>query len=268
MSNRYFVKTQNFEGPLDLLLHLIKVHEIDIFKIDIFLLTESYLNYLRMIEFNDLGQAGEFLEMAATLIEIKARLLLPGEITKSADDLDDDDPVKSLQQRLIQYETFRAVADHLQQMPQIGIEIQTNHEWERLSPEYEHIEAPLTGDSTSLVILYEQMLRALGERKTERVTAKLHQLSVEEIILLLEKEILTARFALFQGYYNRFQTRYEFVAYILAMLELVKVKKLKVYQQEMFGPLWIFSPDCEEASLPPFSKSKVASQDHREVPLG
>jgi len=251
MSVDYFVKTSRFEGPLDLLLHLIRVHEIDIFDIDVFLLTQEYLNYLRLMEFNDLQQAGEFLEMAATLIEIKSRLLLPHDEKKVGDeDLEEDDPIKTLQERLQLYETFRNVADHFNQMPQMGVEIQTNNEWNRLMPVYEHVEAPLTGEPATLVVLYEQMLKSLSERRRSKVTAKKHRITVDETIERLGGEIETSRFALFQGLFNRLESRDELVVHILAMLELVKMKRIKLYQQDMFGPIWMYRMDCEESDLP------------------
>jgi len=251
MSNEYFVRTEQFEGPMDLLLHLVKVYEIDIFDIDVLKLTREYLDFLRKMRFADLGQASEFIEMAATLIEIKTRLLLPHDEKGATDDGDsDDDPLRTLQERLIQYEAFRNAAEHFSQMPQLGVEIQTNTEWDRLGPLYEHVEAPLTGDSASMVIMYEQMLRGLLDRKKSVVTRKLHAISVEEVIDRLERDLEAQRFALFQGYYNRFQSRYELVAYVLAMLELSKMKKLKMYQQELKGPLWIYRFEFESDILP------------------
>src|SRR5690606_5095130 len=99
-------------------------------------------------------------------------------------------------------------------------------------------------------VLYEQMLRQLSERKRSRVTAVTHRVTVEEIIEKLEAEIIASRFALFQGYYNRFQSRYELVVYILAMLQLSKDRRLNIYQQEVFGPLWLYRTDCDESVLP------------------
>lgn len=251
MTSEYFVRTNSFEGPLDLLLHLIRVHEIDIFAIDIFRLTREYLGFLRLMKFNDLQQAGEFLEMAATLVEIKARMLLPhSDKTQGEDGPVEDDPIRTLQERLLQYETFRNVAEHFSQMPQLGVEIQTNHEWSRLEPLYEHIEAPLKGDAATLVVLYEQMLRDLVDRKKSKVSAKLNAVSLEETIEKMSAEIETSRFALFQGLYNRIQSRYELVVNIMAVLELAKMRRMKFYQQEMFGPIWIYRADLDEAELP------------------
>lgn len=251
MTSEYFVRTNQFEGPLDLLLHLIRVHEIDIFAIDILLLTREYLNYLRIMKFDDLKQAGEFLEMAATLIEIKARMLLPHDDKPTSEDgQDDDDPVKTLQERLMQHEMFRNVAEHLSQMPQVGVEIQTSNEWARLEPLYEHVESPLKGEAATLVVLYEQMLRDLVERKKSKVTAKINAVSLEETIERMAEEIYTTRFALFQGIYSRLTSRYELVVHVLAMLELAKMKRLNIYQQDLFGPIWVYRADCDADVLP------------------
>ncbi len=251
MSTDFFVKTDQFEGPLDLLLHLIRVHEIDIFRIDVLLLTQEYLNYLRLIQFDDLQQAGEFLEMAATLIEIKTRMLLPTEDrVETEGDSAEEDPIKSLQERLLQYEMFRNAAEHFSQMPQMGVEIQPNNEWNRLAPLYEHIEAPLTGESATLVVLYEQMLKSLVERRKSKHTAKLHRITVEDTIEKMAVEIEQSRFALFQGVYNLLQSRDELVVHIMAMLELAKMRRLKIYQQDLMGPIWLYRMDCDESQLP------------------
>ena len=251
MSAEYFVKTGQFKGPLDLLLHLIRVHEIDIFAIDVLLLTQEYLSYLRLMRFDDLQQAGEFLEMAATLIEIKTRMLLPSDEKQAGEDgVEEDDPIKSLQERLLQYEMFRNAAEHFSQMPQMGVEIQPNNEWNRLMPLYEHIEAPLTGDAATLVVLYEQMLRSLSERKKSKHTAMRHRITVEDTIEKVAKEIETTRFLLFQGIYNLLQSRDELVVHVMAMLELVKQKRVQVYQQDLMGPLWMYSMECDESVLP------------------
>ena len=254
MTSKYFVQLERFEGPLDLLLYLIKENEIDIFDIDIFLLTTQYLSHLRMMEFDDLADAGAFLEMAATLIEIKSRMLLPIEKSSSADG-SDEDPRLPLQQRLIEYERYRSIAHYLDELPQVGVEIQTSSEWSRLEPLYEDVEAPLTGDPATLVILYELMLKKLGERKHSKVEAKTHLVSVEEIIEKLDHLLEAARFSLFQGFYNGFSSRYELVVYILAILELVKMKKLKVFQAEPLGPIWIYQGNLDESVLPIHSKT-------------
>ena len=228
-SSGYYLKLDRFEGPLDLLLHLIKVHEIDVFNVDIFLLSTQYIKYLRTIEYRDLGDAGDFLEMAATLIEIKSRSLLPVESVEATEDDPEEDPKLRLEERLIEYETFRNVAEHFRGMPQLGVDIQLSSEWQRLSPLYEDVEAPLKGDAASIVILFEQILREFADRKpTVKVEAVTHRVGVEETIQKLENLLETVKFALFQGFYKKFSSRYDLVVHFLALLEMVRWGRAKV----------------------------------------
>ncbi len=252
MTTQYYLKLDQFEGPLDLLLHLIRVNEIDIFNIDIFKLTQQYLAYLRILRYDDLADAGEFIEMAATLIEIKSKMLLPGQESKNEEgQLKEDDPRYSLQEQLIQYEIFKRAGEHLSIKPQFGVQIRSSMEWQRLAPLYEHIEAPMVGDPAALVILYEQMLASLAERKPPlRVEAKTHMVTLEDKIKELARFIETVNFALFQGFYKNFQSRYELVIYVLAALELSKAGQLKIYQEVANGPMWIYRPDIDKAQLP------------------
>lgn len=250
MASGYFLKLRQFEGPLDLLIHLIRVNEIDIFDIDIFLLTTQYLEYLRLFEFDDLGNAGEFIEMAATLVEIKARMLLPRE-EKAPGEEDEDDPRRELQEQLLEKERFTTAADHFSRLPQLGVDIQTGKEWRRLEPLYEDVEAPLTGEAASLVILYEQMLKNLAERKPPaRVQAVTHLVSVEEKINEIETLLGTVNFALFQSFYQQLASRYELVVYILAMLEMARWGRAKIYQEEMNGPVWLYDINFNVDELP------------------
>jgi len=251
VSSDYHVKLEHFEGPLDLLLHLIRVHEIDVFDIDIYRLATEYLNYLRLLKFNDLADAGAFLEMAATLIEIKSRSLLPSDEQKVlTEDGEEDDPIKTLQERLIQYERIRRAAAYLADLPQFGVQIKSSHEHERLAEVFKDVESPLTGDAATLVILYEQMLRGLGERKNTKVEAKTHMVSLEETIAKMQEYLNVAQYSLFQGFYNKFESRYELVVHILAVLELARQFKIKFYQQDLMGPLWIYRPEVDESVLP------------------
>ena len=251
MSSKYFLKLDQFEGPLDLLLYLIRDHEIDIFDIDIFLLTNQYLNFLRLVKFDDLADAGEFLEMAATLIEIKSRMLLPKEKGLSADgDMFEDDPRKSLADRLIAYELFKAAGEYLGAMPQLGVQFQSGKEWVRLQEIYKDVESPVIGDPASLVVLYEQMIRDMKDRKPSVVSAKMHMVTVEEKIVEVRELVTRVRFTLFQSFYHKFNSRYEFVVYLLAILELVKMGEVKLYQQELMGPLWVYRADLTTEQLP------------------
>ena len=246
----YLVKLNHFEGPLDLLLHLIKENEIDIFNIDIFVLTQEYLNYLRLMEFNDLKDATDFLRMAAQLIEIKSRSLLPNE---NDSETDDDDSIKDKEQL---QEILIARAEMLEAVPLFESRftsyqsVHTNFEWKRLQPFYEDVQQPLRMEVASLVVLYEHLLRTLPDKKAVKVEAKLHKVSIDEKIQELTILLNKLKFALFQGFYTKFASRYELVVYILSVLEMVRWGKLNMYQQEMKGPIWLYLPNFKVEDLP------------------
>ena len=261
MASEYFVKLARFEGPLDLLLHLVRVHEIDIFSIDILRLTTEYLNYLRLVRFEDLNDAGEFLAMAATMIEIKSRSLLPQEEKSKldGDGIDDDDPVKMLQERLLQYDSIRRASEYLANLPQVGVEIQTNHESTRLASLFSDIETPIAGDPITLVIMFEQLLQKLAERKHTRVQATTHLITLEQTIGELQTFIETVRYTMFQSFYHRFSSRYDFVVYFMAALELSKMHIVKIYQQDLLGPLWVYRADLDISALPLGAPAEIVS---------
>src|SRR6185295_6701507 len=120
----YPVRLSNFEGPLDLLLHLIKKHEVNVYDIPISLITQQYLDYLDLMQELDLEVAGEFLVMAATLIHIKSRMLLPRPDPSQEDP--EEDPREALVRRLLEHQRFKAAAELLHER-----EIQRSAQWAR-----------------------------------------------------------------------------------------------------------------------------------------
>lgn len=115
-----FIDTPNYDGPLDLLLHLIKKHSMDIFDIPIVIITEKYLAALDEMQSLNLDVAGEFILMAATLMHIKSKMLLPKEEQKVDDEENEEDPRKELVRRLLQYQAFKEVAEEVKQWPHLG----------------------------------------------------------------------------------------------------------------------------------------------------
>ena len=253
MSSNYFVKLEQFEGPLDLLLHLIRVHELNIFQIDLFVLTSQYLDYLRLMNFRDLKDAAAFMEMAATLIEIKSSHLLPNEATGEGEDgelEEEEDPATTLQRRLFEYDTFRKAAEFLMEKPVGGGLVAGNSEWRRIAPFYEHLESPLRGDPSTLLVLYEQMLSSLAEKRPVTVKAVTESLTVEQVINKIKEYVEKLGFIMFQKLMPKMESRYELVANILAILQLVRDRELKLYQEEMHGPIWLYTKRLSEKDLP------------------
>ncbi|NLN63403.1 MAG: segregation/condensation protein A [Myxococcales bacterium] len=125
IDNRYRVQLDVFEGPLDLLLHLIGKHEIDIFDIPIAFVTQKYIEYLDVMQQLNLDLASEYLEMAAQLALIKSRMMLPKDASQSDDDaLDDDvDPREELVRQLLEYQKYRTAAESLSERPQAGRDV-------------------------------------------------------------------------------------------------------------------------------------------------
>jgi len=246
--SQYYLKLNHFEGPLDLLLYLVKVNEINVFDIDIYLLTQQYLSYLRLIEFNDLGDASAFIEMAATLVEIKSRMLLPSNKVAGEEGLLDD-PRKALQDQLIELETFRSISEHLGNLACYDHRPGTSREWQRLETIFKEVEAPLTGDPVMLLILFEQMMVQLADKKPI-VEAKTHFVTVDQKIEEIGRLLEEVKFTIFQGFYSGLKSRYELVIYIMAMLELAKMGRITIFQDEMNGPIWMAVSSFDPALVP------------------
>lgn len=270
MTTSHFVRLDQFEGPLDLLLHLVKVHELNIFDIDLHVLIVQYLDYLRMIQFRDLQDAAAFMEMAASLCGIKSRHLLPGADLGAQGGIEEDglDSKENLQQRLFDYQTFSQAGEHLGHLQGSLESAFTGHEWRRLEEIYEGYETPLRGDVSILVILYEQMLTTLPDRRPITVQAVTEAITVEEVLEKIQHYINKLQFFLFQKLYAKFDTRYELVANILAVLQLVREGKAKVYQREWpNGPLWVYGVQVADEKVEAACVAEVEADVENEVLL-
>lgn len=248
MSEKYVLKLDRFEGPLDLLLHLIRVNELSIFEIDLLLITAQYLEYLRIIKFSDIKEAAAFIEMAASLIEIKSRRLIP--TNKDSDKqneelLGEDDTEEALKNRLMLYDQFRAAGEHFSRLTTLNDASYACSEPKRLSSFYEDQEKPLEGDHLTLLILYEQMLASLGDKIPSRVSLVKEAIPLDEILKKMNQYIDRLQVLLFEKLYHEIDSRYELVAYILAVLQLVRDRQAKIIQENLLGPLWVCSHDLD-----------------------
>ena len=231
MSTR--VQLEIFEGPLDLLLHLIKKSEVSIIDIPIATITEQYLATLELMESLNLDVAGEFLVMAATLIHIKSRMLLPA----GDDEPDEDegiDPRDELVRRLLEYQRYKDAATELEQR-----EVLTRDVFTRSVAPVEDA-APRAFREISIFELLGALKRVI-ERLPKGIVHDvfLEKITVREKMTLLLDKLRVQGNLLFEALFDEVKTRMEVVVTFLAMLELVKVRAIRIVQEELSGPIVI-----------------------------
>ena len=225
----YTFRLEGFEGPLDLLLHLIQKNELDIFNIPIALITEQYLGYLQLMKVLNLDVAGEYLLMASTLLLIKSKMLLP----KSSEEEEEEgeDPRAELVRRLLEYQKYKQAAGELEKRPMLDRDV-----FIRLMPA-ESEEVPEEGRiEVNLLELLEAFRQVLERVQPEGIhEVVLEHLSVEdkiqEILTLLEKE---NRSMAFHRLFPEQASRRVVVITLLAVLELVKMKRIRIFQMAPF----------------------------------
>jgi segregation and condensation protein A len=238
-------KLEAFEGPLDLLLHLIDKNELDIYNIPVKEITDQYLEYVQAMHELELEVTSEFLVMAATLLSIKSKMLLPKppviEYDDSLYDLDNElDPRAELVQKLIEYRKYKSIADLLRDK-EVERSLVYTREPEDLSPFLPVVqENPVLGlDVGDLLIAFQRTLRKMVSRNTVSKIRR-DEISVKdrmkEILHLLGEK---SGKLLFSKLFDYEMTREEVVVTFLALLELMKMKKVVCYQSSLFEDIVI-----------------------------
>ena len=238
------VQLEIFEGPLDLLLHLIKKNEVSITDIPIATITEQYLATLEVLQSLNLDVAGEFLVMAATLIYIKSRMLLP--VTDGEDDEEEGaDPRAELVRRLLEYQRFKDAADQLEQR-----EILTRDVFVRSAAPADDIPAPAFRE-VSVFELLTALKRVLDRLPKDTVhEVLLDKITVREKMAFLLGHLRNGQKILFESLFAQVKSRMEVVVTFLAMLELVKIRVIRIFQEEATGPIQIeAAADIETAPV-------------------
>jgi segregation and condensation protein A len=238
------VQLEIFEGPLDLLLHLIKKNEVSISDIPIATITEEYLATLDLMESLSLDVAGEFLVMAATLIHIKSRMLLPA----GADEPDEDegmDPRDELVRRLLEYQRYKEAAEQLEQR-----EMLTRDVFVRAATPTEEVVGQRGFREVSVFELLGALKRVVDRLPKDSFhEVTLEKITVREKMTLLLDRLRTLGSIYFEALFDGVKSRMEVVVTFLAMLELVKVRAIRIYQGEMAGPIMIeAATDMDEAA--------------------
>jgi segregation and condensation protein A len=232
----YQVKLDTFEGPLDLLLHLIKQNQVSIYDIPIALITKQYLEYIDLMQEMNLDVAGEFLVMAATLIHIKSRMLLPRPDPTQEDA--DEDPREALVRRLLEHQKFKAAAELLHER-----ETLRSAQWTRPDGPIAEIagEAPepeIEVDLFSLISAF----RSVVERAKQRPTIYLpgEQIPIETRIEQLLAKLSETEACGFEDLFSDVQTRAGLIVTFLALLEMIRLKLVRVFQSGSMGPIRVY----------------------------
>jgi segregation and condensation protein A len=259
----------NFDGPLDLLLHLIKAHEVSVFNIPIVLITEQYLSFLRNVPDLDFNEAGEYLAMAAQLIEIKAAFLVPAlqntlaDNPESLEDLSADDPRRSLVEQLIAYEAIKEACIELNKLKMLGRDVFPSGEAKRREGEVDESMQPIKGDPYELVIAFERvLLRFAQKRNAPKVTVHAQKITIESRMVKLKDFFRVVPAAQMTELFVDCESRYELIVVFMAVLELCKANQLQLEQHEHFGPITIthgpkFEEDAPEVDGPPRDPSAL-----------
>ncbi|MBC8413640.1 MAG: segregation/condensation protein A [Nitrospira sp.] len=231
-----------FEGPLDLLLHLIREHKIDLYDIPILQITRQYMEYLELMKEMNLETAGEFLVMAATLIQIKSRMLLPKEIDAVEDA--EGDPRAELVQRLIEYQAYKESTEQFRKREDIWKNI-----FFRSVPEKEDLDLgpePVLFEANvyDLINAFQKLLAKAPEQVRE-ITREI--LTVKDRINYIVEKLENEDGVRFEDLFERDCTRLIIIVTFLALLETIRLGLATVYQEDAFGNIWLLNPNGRKA---------------------
>lgn len=234
-STKVVVSLDRFEGPLDLLLYLIRKEEMDIFDIPIHQITGQYLEYVRRLKEFDIELAGDFIAMAATLMQIKSRMLLP-QYNEQGEIIETEDPRKELVQKLLEYQKYKEAADLLYQRPIVGRDIWLRGEREVFKVENNEIELEENALFT-LIGSFRRIYRAF-EKRVHRVAKKAQSIA-GRILELSGILTLGKRFEFSKLVAGAEDAKKQVLITFLSLLELGKLGFVGLYQNETFGEIYI-----------------------------
>lgn len=246
--NGFAIRLPAFEGPMDLLLYLIRRSEVDIYDIPIERVTEQYIEVLGSMESLDLEVAGEFFVMASTLMYIKSRMLLPKKDQGSNEDMEDDDidPRWELVQQLLEYRKFKEAAEDIRKLI-----LSSNDLISRIGPRdaLEAVERPLKPvDRVDLWNTFNSVLRRLAERIDEgQINAE--QVTVSDRMELVLLRIKHNKNFLFSDLFEFSTTITTIVATFLAILELTRLNKITLKQDRAFGDIRCVRVETHDPTL-------------------
>jgi segregation and condensation protein A len=235
----YTVKLDAFEGPLDLLLYLIKKNEVNVYDIPITLITEQYLGYIEMMQELNLDVAGEYLVMAATLIHIKSRTLLPRPETAATDGEPEEDPREALVRRLLEHQKYKAAAELLHEREALRSAQHMRPDASVAAAREDDAEPELEVDLFTLLTAFRQVLTRASSKP--RVILPPELVSIEgRMTQLLERLSETEACGFDELFADGDGSRAYMIVTFLAMLEMIRLKLIRVFQSGGFGPIRVY----------------------------
>lgn len=239
-STPYSVKVPVFEGPLDLLLHLIKENKIDIYDIPIALITKQYLEYIEMMKELNLEIASEFIVMAATLIYIKSRMLLPPD--KTIETEEQEDPRAGLVQRLLEYQAYKEVSATLREREEIWTNV-----FSRPPMDKDEIDAEpeLYLFELNIFDLIGALKKILIRVPAETIKITRETLTVKDRIAMILEKMENEHTMRFDALFEEDTTRIQIIVTFLALLEILRLGLARAYQDREFGTIWIMRHKVE-----------------------
>ncbi len=226
------IRLEAFEGPLDLLLHLIKKEEIDIWNIPIARITEQYLEYLQVMKDLNINVAGEWLVMAATLIYIKSRLLLPPDPV-SQEQAEEEDPRNELVYQLLEHQKFKNAAQMLSSREEVE-----NAVWNKPPQEVtEDGEEVIAVSLFDLLKAFHDIVKRFEEQRKLEVPQE--QVTIEQKIEQVRELLLVRDTLLFSSLLAQAPSKRHLIVTFLALLELVRLREIWLYQKKAFDEIFI-----------------------------
>jgi len=224
-----------FEGPLDLLLHLVREQKLDIENIPIAKITEQYLAYIEVMRTLNLDVAGEFLVMAATLVNIKSKSLLPRRDDEEEELEDPDTMARELSRRLIDYERFKEAALRLWERPVLGRDVFVRDFREEDLPEEEILITELS--MADLITAFKDVLSRMPSGEAHEVFVE--RITIADAISYILDRIREQGSVRFESIVEQCSTRNEIISFFLGILELVRLRTIRIYQANPMGVISI-----------------------------
>ena len=237
---------EQFEGPFEVLLYLIKTQEIDIFDIPISKITDQYIRFLELMRDENLDVAGEFLVMAATLIQIKSKMILPVELDwEEEEDIEEEDPRLELVEKLLEYRRYRDIMLRLQALESARSDVFARNvkpEIEQSEDEDEFLEVSIY----DLIQAFRGVLRYVVEGLPHTIIGE--GASIDEKIAYIEDQLAEKQSISWIDLFRECKSRVEIVCCFLAILELCRMHRIRAHQHQSFGDIRLFPVTTEVAT--------------------